>query len=171
MINKYKPIIVLIIILGSIFPILPYSPPNDEKPSVETYKFIEHPQRQNVIKFLRTGLYVSSHCVFKKGSKFFRRDCGAWKPMDVLENGKYKAYFKPNKVLPDPRNPRLVSIFICVQAGGTIATEVNEFGKFGRPASPMDFCQFEDQSLLGLVSIERYLSDLAAIKKQSGSSK
>jgi hypothetical protein len=138
-----------------------YSPPNNEKPSYETYKLIEFPQRQKVIKFLNLGLLISEQCVSIKNSKFTRRNCGAWKPMDVLENNQYKKYFIPNKVLPDPNNPRLVSLFICIQSGGQISTEVNEFGKYGRDIEPLDFCQFSDNSILALISIEKYLQTLA----------
>lgn len=136
--------------------IFSYDPPGNEKPFVETFKLNEYPERQNVIKFMNVGLLISFHCVIEKQKKYFRRNCGAWKPMDVLESGKYKKYFLPNKVLPDVNNLKSVSFFICKESGGSITTEVNEFGG-GRDVTPLDFCQFSDKSLLAISSIEKYI--------------
>ena len=156
-----KFIIIIIIFFGNIFS---YSPPESEKPFVETYKLSEFPERQNIIKFMKAGLIISSHCVSQKNKKYSRRECDAWKPMDVLESGKYKKYFTPNKVLPDTRNIRLVSFFICQQSGGNIASEVSEFSA-GRDAEPMDFCQFPDKSLLSLLSIEKFVQGIPNFSK------
>ena len=142
-----------VIFLSTLYP---YDPPGNEKPFVESFKLNEYPERQNVIKFMNAGLYISYHCTVEKNKKYFRRNCGAWKPLDELESGKYKKYFTPNKVLPDVDNPKSISFFICTQSGGNITVEANEFGG-GRDVTPLDFCQFPDKSLLALFSIEKFI--------------
>jgi hypothetical protein len=141
-----------------------YAPPEREKPFIEYFKLNEFPQSQNIIKFMNVGLIISNHCVSQKSGKNYRRECGAWKPMDVLESGRYIKYFTPNKVLPDIRNLRSVSFFICQQAGGSIASEVIEFSG-GRDVNPLDFCQFPDNSLLALISIENYIKTIPNFSK------
>ncbi len=141
-----------------------YAPPEREKPFIEYFKLNEFPQSQNIIKFMNVGLIISNHCVSQKSGKNYRRECGAWKPMDVLESGRYIKYFTPNKVLPDTRNLRSVSFFICQQAGGSIASEVIEFTG-GRDVNPLDFCQFPDNSLLALISIENYIKTIPNFSK------
>ncbi len=153
----------IILILCSTI-ILSYSPPEREKPFVEYFKLNEFPQSQNIIKFRNVGLIISNHCISQKSGKNYRRECNAWKPMDVLESGKYKNYFTPNKVLPDTKNLRSVSFFICQQAGGSIASEVLEFTG-GRDVNPLDFCQFPDNSLLALLSIETYIKTIPNFSK------
>lgn len=153
---------ILLILCSTI--ILSYSPPEGEKPFIEYFKLNEFPQSQNIIKFRNVGLIISNHCVSQKSGKNYRRECSAWKPMDVLESGKYKNYFTPNKVLPDTRNLRAVSFFICQQAGGSIASEVIEFTG-GRDVNPLDFCQFPDNSLLALLSIETYIKTIPNFSK------
>lgn len=128
-----------------------------EKPFLETYKFFETPVRQNVLKFFRAGIYISSQCTKKVGKTYFRRECMAWKPLDAIESGEYVKYFQKRTVLPDFSRIRSVSIFVCIHSGGMITTEVNEYGKYGRDVEPMDFCQFADTSLLSLYSIDRAL--------------
>ena len=144
--------------------IFSYAPPEREKPFIEYFKLNEFPQSQNIIKFMNVGLIISNHCVSQKSGKNYRRECGAWKPMDVLESGRYIKYFTPNKVLPDIRNLRSVSFFICQQAGGSIASEVIEFTG-GRDVNPLDFCQFPDNSLLALISIENYIKTIPNFSK------
>ena len=144
--------------------IFSYAPPEREKPFIEYFKLNEFPQSQNIIKFMNVGLIISNHCVSQKSGKNYRRECGAWKPMDVLESGRYIKYFTPNKVLPDIRNLRSVSFFICQQAGGSIASEVIEFSG-GRDVNPLDFCQFPDNSLLALISIENYIKTIPNFSK------
>ena len=141
-----------------------YAPPEREKPFIEYFKLNEFPQSQNIIKFMNVGLIISNHCVSQQSGKNYRRECGAWKPMDVLESGRYIKYFTPNKVLPDIRNLRSVSFFICQQAGGSIASEVIEFSG-GRDVNPLDFCQFPDNSLLALISIENYIKTIPNFSK------
>ena len=141
-----------------------YAPPEREKPFIEYFKLNEFPQSQNIIKFMNVGLIISNHCVSQKSGKNYRRECGAWKPMDVLESGRYIKYFTPNKVLPDIRNLRSVSFFICQQSGGSIASEVIEFTG-GRDVNPLDFCQFPDNSLLALISIENYVKTIPNFSK------
>ena len=148
-----------IIIIVNLNSIISYSPPESENASLETYKLNEFPERQNIIKFMKANLIISYHCVIQKNGKNFRRECGAWKPLDILESGKYKKYFTPNKVLPDPKNLRSVSFFICQQTGGSITSEVNEFGG-GRDATPLDFCQFKDNSLLALITLEKFIQGI-----------
>jgi hypothetical protein len=137
--------------------ILSYSPPMDEKPFTETYKLFETNVRQNVFKFYRVGLYISEQCIQRTNQKNYRRKCQAWKPLDAIESGSYRKYFTPNKVLPDIRSPKSVAIFICLQSKGFITSEVNEYGKYGRDVEPLDFCQFDDKSMVSLHSIERTL--------------
>lgn len=128
-----------------------------EKPFLETYKFFETPVRQNVLKFFRSGIYISSQCTNKMGKTYFRRECMAWKPLDAIESGEYVKYFQKRTILPDFSKIRSVSIFVCIHSGGIVATEVNEYGKYSRDVEPMDFCQFSDKSLLSLYSIDRAL--------------
>ncbi|MCB1179277.1 MAG: hypothetical protein KDK36_16975 [Leptospiraceae bacterium] len=163
-----KKLLIFFLLFSNLFS---YSPPSNEKPFLETYKLIETNVRQNVLKFFKAGLYISSQCVRKENKKYYRRKCGAWKPLDVLENGKYRKYFHPNKALPDLRRPKSVSIFICIQSGGFITTEVNEYGKYGRDIEPMDFCQFNDKSMVALDSIARTIEiapklDIKMFKKR-----
>ncbi len=125
-----------------------------EKPFLETYKLIETPVRQNVLKFFRSRIYISSQCVKKEGRAYLRRDCMAWKPLDEISSGEYVKYFQRRTVLPNFSRIRSVSLFVCIQTGGMITTEVNEYGKYGREVEPMDFCQFKDTTLLSLYSID-----------------
>jgi hypothetical protein len=170
--NKFKKIIpfnflvtiFLVLFIFSSNQLFSYSPPEREKPFIEYFKLNEFPQSQNIIKFMNVGLIISNHCVSQKSGKNYRRECGAWKPMDVLESGRYIKYFTPNKVLPDIRNLRSVSFFICQQAGGSIASEVIEFTG-GRDVNPLDFCQFPDNSLLALISIENYIKTIPNFSK------
>jgi hypothetical protein len=170
--NRYKQIlpfhflitIIFVILIFSSNQLFSYAPPEREKPFIEYFKLNEFPQSQNIIKFMNVGLIISNHCVSQKSGKNYRRECGAWKPMDVLESGRYIKYFTPNKVLPDIRNLRSVSFFICQQAGGSIASEVIEFTG-GRDVNPLDFCQFPDNSLLALISIENYIKTIPNFSK------
>ncbi len=170
--NRFKQIIpfhffitiFFVIHIFSSYQIFSYAPPEREKPFIEYFKLNEFPQSQNIIKFMNVGLIISNHCVSQKSGKNYRRECGAWKPMDVLESGRYIKYFTPNKVLPDIRNLRSVSFFICQQAGGSIASEVIEFTG-GRDVNPLDFCQFPDNSLLALISIENYIKTIPNFSK------
>ncbi|MCX7999031.1 MAG: hypothetical protein N3A69_08800 [Leptospiraceae bacterium] len=128
-----------------------------EKPFLETYKLFETPVRQNVLKFFRSGIYISSECISKQKKSYVKRECKAWKPLEVIQSGEYVKYFQRRTVLPDFSRIRSVSIFVCIQSGGMITTEVNEYGRYSRDVEPMDFCQFSDMSLLSLYSIDRAL--------------
>ncbi len=127
-----------------------------EKPTKETFKFIESETRKNVLKFHRTGLYISEQCVKRNGKVYVKRECGAWKLIEKLESGDYRKYFTPDKVWPDLSKPKSVSIFLCIRSGGFLTTETNEYGRYSR-AETADFCHYKDDSLLALKSIERNL--------------
>jgi hypothetical protein len=139
------------------FALLRFGPPSNEKPALETYRLFETNVRQNILKFYKIGLYISAQCVYKQGKSYQKRNCNAWKPLDEIESGDYRKYFGAHKVLPDFARTRSVSIYLCIQSGGFITTEVNEYGKYGRDVEPMDFCQFDDKSLVGLKSMDRAL--------------
>lgn len=127
-----------------------------EKPTKETFKFIESETRKNVLKFHRAGLYISEQCVKKTGKVYVKRECGAWKLIEKLESGDYRKYFTPDKIWPDLSKPKSVSIFLCIRSGGFLTTETNEYGRYSA-AETADFCQYKDDSLLALKSIERNL--------------
>ncbi|HMV78753.1 MAG TPA: hypothetical protein PK453_09270 [Leptospiraceae bacterium] len=127
-----------------------------EKPSKETFKFTESETRKNVLKFHKAGLYISEQCVRRTGKVYVKRECGAWKLIEKLESGDYRKYFTPDKIWPDLSRPKSVSIFLCIRSGGFLTTETNEYGRYSS-AETVDFCQYKDDSLLALKSIERNL--------------
>lgn len=148
---------IFIIYFFIFYAIFGFSPPANEKPFLETYRLFDTNVRQNVLKFYKSNLYISAGCVFRKNSSYMKRNCDAWKPLDQIESGEYRKYFGAHKILPDFSRIRSVSIYLCIQTGGFITTEVNEYGKYGRDVEPMDFCQYNDKSLVGLNSMDRAL--------------
>ncbi len=149
--------IVILIYFIIVNNILNFEPPSNEKPFLETYRLYETNVRQNVLKFYKSDLYISSQCIYKKSSSYSKRNCQAWKPLEEIESGEYRKYFSAHKILPDFSKIRSVSMYICIQSGGFITTEVNEYGRYGREAELMDFCQFDDKSMIGLRSLDKAL--------------
>lgn len=130
-----------------------------EKGYVETYKFPDRPQRLSFIRFPKANVMISYHCVYKTNAGKKGRNCMAWRPYQMIDTGEVQKLFEQkNRILPDTRDNRAVSFFICKEAGGFVNTEANEYTAFGRKEELMDFCEFRDGSVTSINYIRMYLS-------------
>lgn len=128
------------------------------KPKAYTYRFSDTPVRQNFLYFPEKKILVSSQCAYKSGSDYVARKCMAYIPLENIVKGLYKEFLKLKHIVPpDPKNPREVSVFICVRSGGYLYSELNEFSRYGRQGDLKEFCGFDDGSMISLESIQSYL--------------
>ncbi|MCB1189886.1 MAG: hypothetical protein H7A23_18400 [Leptospiraceae bacterium] len=148
--------------------ISPWEKPKfQEKGYTETYKFPDKAQRLSFIRFPKTNVMVSYHCVYKSSTGKVGRNCMAWKPYQMIDTGEVQKLFEQkNRILPDTRDNKAVSFFICKEAGGYVNTEANEYTAFGRKDELMDFCEFEDGSITSISYIRMYLSNYIIEKKK-----
>ncbi|MCB1159380.1 MAG: hypothetical protein H7A25_04625 [Leptospiraceae bacterium] len=126
-----------------------------EKAFFESYKFYDSEVRHSMIRFPQSLITISSHCLKRSGTRYYSRDCEAWKIYEGIDD---RSLIK--KVSEGPyahRSTSEIVFALCKESGGVVYSEVNEYIRMGREIEIMDFCGYEDGSMASVRSILHFL--------------
>lgn len=121
----------------------------------ESFKFWQSQERFGIIHFPNQFISVSEQCVEKVSNSYTVRSCDAWKIYEIISNGTMdkKLYEKDIRHF---KTLRELSVALCIQAGGVIDTEQNEYSPMNTDYTLEEFCIFTDGSMATLRSALNY---------------
>ena len=157
--NKSLEIWVIITILIS-SSIHPWSPALSGRVRMESFQFADKQNRSMFIKFVDLSITISYHCAYGTSKNRYSRNCMAWKPFELVSTGEYVELYKKFKKskISKIKTARQLTERICKHTGGTIQTENYEYDPNGRQAELLDFCEYDDGSMMSLISFETYMN-------------
>ena len=119
-----------------------------EKPQYLDYKISNDKlPRQSILRFPKSGISISSFCVYKKNTEYTSRDCKAWSAYTYIDSGSLISLIREKGFFSEGDPPQLVASLICKEVKGVVESEIDEYNLNGRRREEELFCGFKDGSL------------------------